>query len=67
MSVNNPDAPKAEIYVNGTLEKTHTASRDSGELNWMNFIKFFDGNDTVKVKIKCISGTYRITSALIAK
>lgn len=67
MSVNNPDAPKAEIYINGVLEKTHTASRDSGELNWMNFIKFFDGSETVKVKIKCTSGTYRITSALIAK
>ena len=66
MSVNNPDAPKAEIYVNGVLEKTHTASRDS-ELNWMNYIKFFDGSDTVKIKIKCTSGTYRITSVLIAK
>ena len=67
MSVNNPSSPKAEIYINDEKVTTHTANRSDGELNWMNFIKFFDGKDTVKVKIKCISGTYRITSALIAK
>jgi len=67
MSVNNPDAPKAEIYVNDEKVATHTAYRESGELNWMNYINFFDGNDTVKVKVKCVSGTYRITSVLIAK
>jgi len=67
MSINCPEAPIAKIYVNGTLAATHTASRTDGNLNWMNFIKFFDGNETVKVKIECTSGSYRITSALIAK
>jgi len=66
MSINCPEAPVAKIYINGTLAATHTAKRDSN-LNWMNFIKFFDGNDTVTVKIECTSGSYRITSALIAK
>ena len=67
MSINCPEAPVAKIYVNGTLATTHTASRTGGNLNWMNFIKFFDGNETVKVKIECTKGSYRITSALIAK
>ena len=67
MSINCPEAPVAEIYVNGTLAKTHTAKRDGSNLNWMNFIKFFDGSETVTVKIMCTSGSYRITSALIAK
>lgn len=66
MSINCPEAPVAKIYINGTLAATHTAKQDSN-LNWMNFIKFFDGNDTVMVKIECTSGSYRITSALIAK
>lgn len=67
MSVNNPEAPVAEIYINDEKVATHNAKRTEGELNWMNFIKFLDGNDTVKVKIKCVNGTYRITSVLIAK
>lgn len=67
MSINSSSAPVAKIYINGTLVKTHTAYQSSGELNWMNFIKFFEGNDTVTVKIECTSGTYRITSALIAQ
>ena len=67
MSINCPEAPVANIYVNGTLAHTHNAKRTEGNLNWMNFIKFFDGNEKVTVKIECTSGTYRITSALIAK
>ena len=67
MSINCPEAPVANIYVNGTLAYTHNAKRTEGNLNWMNFIKFFDGNEKVTVKIECTSGTYRITSALIAK
>lgn len=67
MSINCPEAPIAKIYVNGALAATHTASRTDSNLNWMNFIKFFDGKDTVTVKIECTSGSYRITSALIAK
>ncbi len=67
MSVRNSDGPKAEIYINDRLDSSHTALQASGELNWMNFIKFFDGKDTVKIKVKCTSGTYRITTALIAK
>ena len=67
MSINSSSAPVAKIYINGTLVKTHTAYQASGELNWMNFIKFFEGKDTAKVKIECTSGTYRITSALIAQ
>ncbi len=56
----------AEIYVNDVLVSSDNAYSSSSDLNWINFIKFYDGSDTVKVKILSVSGTYRVTKALIA-
>lgn len=66
MRVVSKQSGTAEIYINDVKVETDCSRVERTPLNWMKFIKFFDGQD-INVKILCTSDTYYITSVLIAQ
>lgn len=69
MRVVSPTGGKAAIYVNDkkvATENTYNEKYPRGA-NFQGTIKFYDGNNTVKVKIVATEGTYTLTTILTAQ
>lgn len=69
MRVVSPTGGKADIYVNNkkvATENTYNEKYPRGA-NFQGTIKFYDGSETIKVKIVATEGTYTLTTILTAQ